>query len=1256
LSELSKENLLAIIPKKGISIVSILKKFGITISQNKIGARKALKLLIKLEKEGKIRKDNKTYFLNSTKNSQTSLESFTKSKSKLKIGTVHTSKKKEKSEKKPKLKKKIIPEPKLEDKKRISAKAIKKIEKKAKSKQKPKIKKKAKLGVVVAKKTKQKNESKAQPKKKIKHKLDDLNTETISKTKEVKKVVSELPIVEDSSELIVEPISKELKPSKKATTKSKTPKKKVGKEKKKNEKKIEKSEPTKIQTETETGEKKLSDGVIRQGSIAEFMRKRTQLVGFDIGFHKHTQFCAEFLDNALDGIESFNWKYPNVYKLKKIIDSAKIEQIKEEYKRITKESSETEYELSQKATKNAFRLFINPIRDIIVREPLVIIRIKEIEKPKMLPEEMHGKDIRMFCFEALDSGIGLVPSDLEKFGLYLASSKSANLKQTRGSQGFGASSAFSDSQNTTGRPITVITRHQTAQNASMAVFYTTSKNQKEYALPPEDFRTSMQHGTYLRIYYLNVRYVRGYADEYIKQASYLNGHVTLIFIDPYGDVHIYPRKVDVFPSEPKYAQPHPASVLIGEFQELLRSTNKKDIVSFLYSSFVRMSKNKAKEIVEKANSILGAAQNILTISPTELSETNIRALFRNLTKTVVCLKKTSPENILKFIQTFDKKTITRVFTHFYDYSKENLIPILKKLAIETKKADEITIEDIKKIKEEYQDKIFCPFSISFAKFRSIFKENSNTIEEILSKSFCNLSANSIKKLILKTEELLKIRNLYVFNCEELKKNEFEVLYDSITKNVNDFELSLKELKTLLKESKGKSLVTTLKKLRGIGTKTLEQILEKCNEQLEYRGLADTPGKDMTIKDLKELFVELNNFAKCPNSITINKFSEMLRNSKNKNLSTFIFQNFTGLNKKEIEKLIISTNESLGGAESLELLKPSELNEEQMNTLFKIFSSEKYLAPPTDTVVPVGPDNLIRVIDKNFEPAFVEAETRKPTSGKGLAFGVEVAIAYGGKIKEASRATDVLSRFVNRTPKLRDNSDCAIWKAVSAVNWKNYKLDSFDNGIPRGKVRIIVNVSGPFVHVMFKSQSKQALADDETLSREIQLGLEEVGRKLRSYLLKKEKKKKRARRASQLLRHVKQFADALYEILKRDKELAKKTTSEDIEKMMIGPIEQDIKEDILTILTTHWSPFDEILEDLGLSNLREKWIVKELITPVMNKLVSQGLILKETREEVIEEELKEKTENQERKIKKKKVDYYKIISEIEPQEEVMEQTV
>ena len=50
------------------------------------------------------------------------------------------------------------------------------------------------------------------------------------------------------------------------------------------------------------------EGTIKQGTIAGFMRKRTQLVGFEFGYWKHVQYCSEFLDNALDAIESFQWK------------------------------------------------------------------------------------------------------------------------------------------------------------------------------------------------------------------------------------------------------------------------------------------------------------------------------------------------------------------------------------------------------------------------------------------------------------------------------------------------------------------------------------------------------------------------------------------------------------------------------------------------------------------------------------------------------------------------------------------------------------------------------------------------------------------------------------------------------------------------------------------------------------------------------------------------------------------------------------
>ena len=214
-------------------------------------------------------------------------------------------------------------------------------------------------------------------------------------------------------------------------------------------------------------------------------------------------------------------------------------------------------------------------------------------------------------------------------------------------------------------------------------------------------------------------------------------------------------------------------------------------------------------------------------------------------------------------------------------------------------------------------------------------------------------------------------------------------------------------------------------------------------------------------------------------------------------------------------------------DKLSMRTPADsLSKTEVELLYKAFSGEDYIAPPTDTVVAVGEEVFEQTIQLAFNPDFVTSVTRKPTSGKGLSFAVEVCIAYGGEIRSATSAPMVLWRFVNRVPKLRDNSDCATWKACATVNWKNYKLPTFDNGIPRGPVMVFIHVAGAYVHVMFKGQSKQALAEDDVLLREIKLALEDAGRKFRRFITRRETARRKAKRAGILAMYADQFAQSL----------------------------------------------------------------------------------------------------------------------------------
>ncbi|MFX0163159.1 MAG: DNA topoisomerase VI subunit B [Candidatus Hodarchaeota archaeon] len=622
--------------------------------------------------------------------------------------------------------------------------------------------------------------------------------------------------------------------------------------------------------------RKVSRGVIKLGTIAKFMRRRTQLVGFEKGIAKNLQYTCEFIDNGLDAIETLQWK-KKIYKLDGTLKFPKNDMLKRFFSAIRKKSSKSVDEAGEEIDENIMERMIGlltPFKEIIAnKEPLIILSLRETrtvssqlekkEKEKDKEEKENSKQQtttkqaeadyeRLYELMVFDNGVGMVKSDVEKYGLYLASSKSEQLKQTRGSQGFGSPSAFSDAQNTSGKPINLVSKKFGEKTATMVSFFTTGQNTKEYVLSPEILEFDFfDYGTFLILYYLNVKYKRGYADTYVEQTALLNPHVNIVFIDPYDDVYVYPRLVKTFPSEPAYAKLHPASISIGEFRELLRTSKKHSLKLFLTKSFVRITNEKAKQIIQRTNEI----------------------------------------------------------------------------------------------------------------------------------------------------------------------------------------------------------------------------------------------------------------------------------SMNQGLPTI-------------------------GLET----QPSKLSTEQAELLYNVFHGMKYLSPPTNTVSPVGEKQLENVAMKVFKPEFAVSVTRKPTSGKGLAFVVEACIAYGGEISDATSASVVLWRCVNRVPKLRDNSDCAIWKACTEINWKQYQVDQFENGMPKGKVRVIVHVCGPFVHLMFKGQSKQALAEDDHLIKEIKLALQEVGRKARLLISRRERERRFRERAGKLAEHVRQFSEDLVAILKTDSSPKyKKVTVKTVESKMLKAI-------------------------------------------------------------------------------------------------------
>jgi DNA topoisomerase VI B subunit len=890
--------------------------------------------------------------------------------------------------------------------------------------------------------------------------------------------------------------------------------------------------PAKKKPRTKKPAKKKDAGTIKQGTIASFMRKRTQLVGFEYGYNKHTQYCAEFTDNALDAIESFQWKNlkkesPIIFTLDQELDLINLgnaflqkedkpevkkppilnedakhslmqefgiepieakeeievsteEEIKDEV--IDKDQIEVEEEV--KAIINEMEETIGPVESNvdIDKEPIVIMRIKEHVPPAYLTAELSQKNVMMYSFEIFDNGTGMNEADLSKYGKYLASSKSMELKQTRGSQGFGSPSAFSDAQNTTGRPIVAISKSADNIYATVSEFFTTSKNLKKYVVAPTEIDTPFLHGTYVKLYYLNVKYVRGYADNYIKETALMNPHITIVFLDPYNEQFIYPRKVSSFPLEPKYAKPHPSSTNIGDLQDLLTKSENLSVSAFLKENFVRVSSKTAKDIINLAERDLQDKLGLLILKNGYLTKAEKKGddiYFLRFEKRVFG-KSVKPRDKLIIYKLTAEEILNKYWDSILKYNKfvKNRVKIskeIKKLNNRIEKSG--TKKEIKALEKDIRE---------FTKQINEIRKDKDKVRQELDANFKETGEGLVEQKKFKD------------------RTDFEDL-------VNEVQIS-KSRPINLTSEQFNSLFLAFKSVKYMAPPTDTAI-----------PVGDTVLENTLIKELGlQISENLDDFDtpveevdKTSNQLLIKKRNELLKED-------------ISVSKEILDSITVDQEEIINI--SSQILTSIDVSDE--------ISQDGGLKESVDMILNYGEIKPVDVYSDVFDyfidtftkdDDFVAAETRNPTSGKGLAYVVEAVMAYSKKLSEPKRSFDLLSRFVNRTPKLRDSADCAITKAVSSVNWKNYKLNTFDNGIPKGPIRLLVNVSGPYVHLMFKSQSKNSLAADEDLNKEIKACLEAVGRRVRVYINRQQKMRTSAKRASKIEKYIPAFVKSIYNI-------------------------------------------------------------------------------------------------------------------------------
>ncbi len=225
----------------------------------------------------------------------------------------------------------------------------------------------------------------------------------------------------------------------------------------------------------------------------------------------------------------------------------------------------------------------------------------------------------------------------------------------------------------------------------------------------------------------------------------------------------------------------------------------------------------------------------------------------------------------------------------------------------------------------------------------------------------------------------------------------------------------------------------------------------------------------------------------PHGVEIGVLERMLKLTSSRNLSSFLQNEFCRVGSGTAQEICKN-----GGIDSD--LKPKEMQQEQIEKLWKGIQATQIMKPPLDCLSPITAPLLESSLKKEFKLEFVASITRPATVYRGNPFQIECCIGYGGDLK--SDAPAKIMRFANRVPLMYQASACAMTKALAKVDWRHYKIDQ-QGGMPQGPIVVLVHICSAWVP--YTSEGKEAIASYPDIIKEVKLAVQDCARKLGYYL-------------------------------------------------------------------------------------------------------------------------------------------------------------
>jgi DNA topoisomerase-6 subunit B len=307
-----------------------------------------------------------------------------------------------------------------------------------------------------------------------------------------------------------------------------------------------------------------------------------------------------------------------------------------------------------------------------------------------------------------------------------------------------------------------------------------------------------------------------------------------------------------------------------------------------------------------------------------------------------------------------------------------------------------------------------------------------------------------------------------------------------------------------------------------GRQSVDEYLEQTAVANPHAGLKYiNPEKEELVlpRATSKLPAEPKEIKPHPYGIEVGILIHMLHDTRARTLSSFLCTEFSRISSRLAKEIC----EKAGLPENA---RPQRVARQEADKLLKAIHSTKIMNPPTDCIVPIGEELLLKGLERQFKADFYTAATRTPSVYRGNPFLVEAGLAYGGELPQEGLAR--LFRFANRVPLLYQQSACIITESVIDNSWRNYGLPQSNGALPSGPLVLMVHVAS--VWVPFTSESKEAIAHYPEIEKEIRLALQECGRKLSAFLSRRRRHEESEKKKSYIKTYIPHIGIALREIL------------------------------------------------------------------------------------------------------------------------------